>query len=70
MYAVELPDEPTVILKNNSKTCLLQFLQEREGLGYVFWMSSLNSDSLDSSSEKNITQKLLWLQFGGTPKKS
>lgn len=53
MYVMDLPNKPTIVLKNKtSKTFLLQFLQEREGLGYAFWISPLNSDSLDSSMKK------------------
>lgn len=67
-------EPPMVVFKNkNSGTFLLQFLQERGGggLGYAFWMSSLNSYSLETSSEKNITQQVLkaaiWWHAKKTP---
>lgn len=68
---MELPDEPMVVLKTKTgEIFFLQFLHEKGGLRYAVWMSPLNSDSLESSSEANITQQVFMAEIWWHAKKS
>lgn len=64
VYAVELCDEPIIVLKTNTDICLFHFLQKREDLEYVFWMPTLNSDSLEINSKKKFPRRFCRLKFG------